>query len=94
MLNITVPSTVDSHLNFLTFERYGFPAPPNGADAEINDDLILRFEDEEEAVIYAEQLENLLPGLNDKSAAVNLAIGDIIMAIRNDRFVKSYLEEN
>jgi len=61
-------------------------------DAEINDDLILKFEDEKEAVTYAEQLENLSIGLDNKSSEPNLAISDIIMAIRNDEFVSAYNE--
>jgi hypothetical protein len=94
MLNITVPSATDSRLKFSTFERYGLPAPRNGVQAEVNDDLILRFEDEEDAFIYAGQLENLSLGLDDKSSPQNLAIGDMIMAIRGDQFVQSYMEEN
>ena len=90
MLRINIPSTGPSELTFSTFERFGLPAPPNGVNEEINDDVILNFEDEEEAITYAEQLENLSNGLNDKSSPQNLAIWDIIMAIRNDEFVQSY----
>ena len=68
------------------------PAPLDGVDAEINNNVILKFEDEAEAVVYAEQLENLSNELNDKSSPQNIAIGDIIMAIRNDEFVQAYLE--
>jgi hypothetical protein len=92
MLRITVPSS-GSDLTFSTFEKYGLPAPPNGVDAEVNDDLVLKFEDEEEAVTYAEQLEMLSNGLNDKSMPQYLAIGDMIMAIRNDEFVMNYYNE-
>jgi hypothetical protein len=92
MLRITVPSTSASQLTFSTFESYGLPAPLNGADAEINGDVILKFEDEEEAIVYAGQLEELSNGLNDKSSPQNIAIGDIIMAIRNDEFVQSYIQ--
>jgi len=90
MLQITVPSQGSAQLTFSTFERYGLPAPPNGVDAEINGNLVLKFEDEEEAIVFSEQLEDLSDGLNDKSSPQNLAIGDIIMAIRNDEFVQSY----
>ncbi|MGZ3874667.1 MAG: hypothetical protein ACXVJD_17240 [Mucilaginibacter sp.] len=90
MLRINIPSNTDSGLNFSTFEQYQLPAPPDGVDAEINGDLILKFEDEEEAIIYAEQLENLSNELNDKSTPQYVAISDMIMAIRNDEFVQSY----
>ena len=90
MLYINISLDSDSNLNFSTFEEYGLPAPPNGVDAEINNDVILKFDNEEEAVIYAEQLENLSNELNDKQSPQYIAISDIIMAIRNDEFVQSY----
>jgi hypothetical protein len=90
MLNITVPSNTSSGLNFSTFESYGLPSPPNGVDEEINDDLVLKFEDEQEATIYAAQLENLSNQLDNKTTQQYVAINDIIMTIRNDEFVQSY----
>jgi hypothetical protein len=90
MLQIIVPSTGRSQLTFSTFERFDLPAPPNGADAEINDDLILKFEDEEEAISYADELEDMSNLIKDKDTPQYRAIGDIIMAIRNDEFVQSY----
>ncbi len=93
MLHITIPSNGSSLINFSTFERYSLPAPPNGADAEINGDLVLNFEDEEEAIVYSEQLEGLYISLKDKSLPQNLAIDDMITAIRNDEFVQSYLRQ-
>ena len=92
MLRITVPSTGGSQLTFSTFERLELPSPPNGVDGEINDDLILLFDDEEEAITFAGQLENLSGGLDDKSSPEKLAIGDMIAAIRNDEFVQSYTQ--
>ena len=92
MLRITILPTGKSQLTFATFERYGLPGPPNGADAEINDDLILKFEDEQDAMAYAEQLQNLSNELDDKSSPQNIAISDIVMTIRNDEFVKAYNE--
>ena len=90
MLRITIPSGTSSGLSFSTFERYGLPAPTSGVDAEINDDLVLKFEDEEEAVRYADHLENLSYELDDKSTTQYAAINDMIMAIRNDEFIQSY----
>lgn len=90
MLNINISLNSNSNLNFSNFEKYEIPAPPNGVDAEINNDAILKFEDEEEAIIYSKQLENLSNELNDKQSPQYIAISDVIMAIRNDEFVKSY----
>jgi hypothetical protein len=90
MLHITIPSNTSSELNFSTFEAYGLPAPPNGVDEEINNDVILNFENEEEALVYAEQLEELSSELNNKSSQQYIAISDIIMTIRNDKFIQNY----
>ena len=90
MLLITVPSNGVSKLTFSTFEQYDLPAPLYGAQSEINGTLVLNFEDEADALIYLEQLENLSLGLDDKSSEANLAIGDMITAIRNDEFVQGY----
>lgn len=90
MLYINISLNSNSNLNFSTFEEYGIPAPPNGVDAEINNDVILKFEDEEEAIIYSEQLANLSNELNDKQSPQYIAISDVIMAIRNDDFIQSY----
>ncbi len=90
MLHITIPSGTGSNLSFSTFEQYQLPSPVNGVDAEINNDVILKFEDEEEAIIYAAQLENLSNELNDKSSPEYAAISTIIMAIKNDEFIQSY----
>ncbi|HEY8931624.1 MAG TPA: hypothetical protein VIM55_20650 [Mucilaginibacter sp.] len=89
MLNITL-TPKDTDLTFRTFEQYGLPAPVSGVDEEINDNLILKFEDEEEAIAYADQLQTLAGELHDKSTPQYKAISDIIMAIRNDEFVQSY----
>ena len=94
MLIISVPANTYPHINFAKFEEYGLPGPLSGVDAEINNDLVLKFEDEREAAVYAEELENLSIGLDDKNSPEILAIGDMIMAIRNDEFVQTYLENN
>jgi len=90
MLFINVSSSGKSELKFSNFEDYQLPAPPNGVDAEINGDVILRFEDEDEAIDYAGQLEDISNGLDDKSTPQFMAINDIIISILNDEFVKSY----
>ncbi|TWJ04873.1 hypothetical protein JN11_00596 [Mucilaginibacter frigoritolerans] len=90
MLRINVPSNTTSQVNFSTFEILQLPVPPNGVEAEINNDLILQFEDEEEAIAYADELEALSYQLTDKTEPRYLVVNDIIMAIRNDEFIQSY----
>lgn len=90
MLRITILPSNSSDLSFSDFERYQIPAPLSGADAEVNGDLVLKFEDEEDAITYAEQLETLSDELTDKTTPQYAAISDIITSIRNDEFVQSY----
>jgi len=90
MLNIIVPSDGESRLTFSKFEEFGIPAPPSGVDQEINNNLILRFEDEEEAITYAGELEDMAGEINDKTTTQYMAVNDIILAITNDEFVQSY----
>jgi hypothetical protein len=90
MLRINVPSNTASQVNFSTFESFQLPQPSNGVEAEINNDLILQFEDEEEAIAYADELEDLSYQLTDKTESRYLVVNDIIMAIRNDEFIQSY----
>lgn len=90
MLLINISANSSSNLNFSSFEEFGLPAPPNGVEAEINNDVILKFDDEEQALIYAAQLENLSNELHDKQSPQYTALSDIIMAIRNDDFIQSY----
>jgi len=94
MLNIVVPSNGQSGLTFSLFERYGIPAPTSGIEPEINDDLVLKFENEEEAVIYAQQMQNMAEEINDKSTTQYWAINDIIVAIRSDEFVQDFISED
>ncbi|HZY35173.1 MAG TPA: hypothetical protein VFE53_00915 [Mucilaginibacter sp.] len=93
MLNILVPSNGPSALTFSLFERYQIPAPVSGVEEEVNDDVILKFENEEEAIIYARQLENMADEINDKTTTQYLAINDIIAAIRDDDFVQEFLSK-
>ena len=90
MLRIAVPSNTESELSFSSFERYELPPPPGGVDAEVNNDLILQFEDEDEAIAYADQMETLSDNLDDKTTPQYIAINDIITAIRNDEFIQDY----
>ena len=61
---------------------------------EGDDDLVLRFDDEQDAVLYADQLQLLADQVNDKTAVQYLAMSDIITAIQNDRFVQDFTRED
>jgi hypothetical protein len=91
MLRIDIPSTADVTIANRTFDEYGLPKPYNGTDTEVNGDLILLFEDEEEAVAYLDDLEEYTADLDNKSPAKPV-INALITAINNDEFVQAYLQ--
>ncbi|MDB5010562.1 MAG: hypothetical protein JWR67_2298 [Mucilaginibacter sp.] len=92
MLRITIPSNGPAKLTFSSFENEDLPKPPNGIDVEVNNNVILLFDDEEEAIDFADGLEDISNSINDNTSPVKLAINDIIMAIKNNKFIQDYLE--
>jgi hypothetical protein len=92
MLQITIPSNGRAALTFSSFENSDLPKPPNGINQEINNDVILLFDDEEQAVAYADELEDISTAINDNESSKKLALNDIIVAIKSDAFVQAYLK--
>jgi hypothetical protein len=88
MLRITIPS---SAVSAKVFEQDTLPTPPNGTETEVNGELILLFEDEEEAVAYLDELEDYSTDLDDASAD-RPVVNELISAINNDEFVQAYLQ--
>lgn len=88
MLRIDIPSTQVSQN---TFADQSIPKPPNGTDTEVNGDVILLFEDEQEAVSYLDELEDFASSLDDDSP-VRQTLNLIVSAIGNDEFVQAYLQ--
>jgi len=89
MLRIAVPSNGPSELTFSAFQNYNLPKPVNGIDSEVNNVLLL-FDDEQDAVDYADKLIEYLDDLDDVSPK-RPAINDIIVAIKSDEFVQTFL---
>ena len=75
------------------FDEYSIPLPPNGMDTEINEDLILLFDDEQQAVTYLDELEDYAGELDEESPEKDI-LNALITAIGNDDFVTTFLEEN
>jgi hypothetical protein len=92
MLEITVPSNGQSKLSFTKFAQLDLPKPENGSRAEINDETVLLFNDEQEAVDYTHLMEGYAESLKNHNSPQYLASQDIIMAIGNDEFVLNYLQ--
>jgi hypothetical protein len=94
MLRIAIPSNGESELTFNSFEKYSVPPPPNGVDAEVNNDVILLFDDEEQAITYADGLFEVGTELEDDQTNKKLIVNDIVGAIYNNDFIKSYRGED
>jgi hypothetical protein len=91
MLRINIPSNGPSNISFATFDNYDFPKPPNGMDSEVNNDVILLFDDEQEAVDYARELKRLAFEIDDERSAQKKAANEVATAIESDEFVREYL---
>lgn len=91
MLKIEIPSYSPSGVNFNELEKYAIPAPSNGFNPEINNNVVISFEDEQDAINYAHDLDAYAYSI-DHASKEYLIIADIIKAIGNDEFVQSYIE--
>ena len=65
MLRISIPSNGPSKINFSSFMNYLLPVPPKGIDSEVNNNAVLLFDNEQEAINYADKLKQL-PGSQKK----------------------------
>jgi hypothetical protein len=92
MLRIEIPADEYSGLTFSKLERFNLPEPANGFDSEINDNIILSFDDEQQAIDYTHDLDTYAESLSDHSSPEYLAATEIIKAISNDAFVRSYIQ--
>jgi hypothetical protein len=92
MLRIEIPSDGLSRLSFSKLAQFDIPAPKNGFNPEVNDNVIMQFEDEQEAIDYAYSIDKYAESLNDQSSPEYLAANDIIKAIGDDKFVQAYIQ--
>jgi hypothetical protein len=91
MLRINIPSNGPSKLTFTELKKHEIPAPPDGFNSEINDEVIFQFEDEQEAIDYAHDLDQYADSVEHTSQEY-LVITDIIKAISDDEFVQDYIQ--
>lgn len=92
MLRIQVPSDGMSELDFNKLVQLDLPHPESGFSAEVNNSVVMAFEDEQEAIDYAHVVDEYTETLNDQESKEFLAASDIIKAIGDDEFVQSYLQ--
>jgi len=92
MLRIEIPPDGLSALDNTKLTRFDIPHPESGIRPEINNTVVLLFEDEEEAVDYAHEVDSYAESLEDHNSVEYLAANDIIKAIGDDEFVQAYIQ--
>ena len=90
MLSIDIPSGGRSGLTFALLEEYNIPTPPNGFNSEINGNVIIQFDDEQQAIDYSHDLDIYADSI-DSSTMEYFIITDIIKSISDDEFVQTYI---
>lgn len=91
MLSINLPQTGPTRVTFSDFVRYHLPMPSKGVKEKNKKDTLLLFDNEYDAVIYADQLEEIVNNTS-KSSPVRTILRDMVTAIRNDDSIRNYLE--
>lgn len=93
MVRICIPPTGQSPLTTADFNHYRLPIPSNGLEAERDNETTLLFNNEYEAVVYADQLDEIFTTVSKRSPLKNI-LRDVATAIRNDDTVRNYLENS
>lgn len=92
MLVIGIGSDNRSTITLAELNKYNIPTPPNGFDSEENNELIMKFEDEQEAIDYSYQLDSYANAIDSESEEYRL-ITAIVKAISGDEFVQNYIQD-
>jgi hypothetical protein len=93
MFHINLPPTGPNPLTSADFENYHLPIPSKGVRSTDNSETELLFDNEFEAVVYADQLEEIVANVSKSSPARSI-LRDMVTAIRNDDTVRNYLENS
>jgi hypothetical protein len=91
MLRINLPPTGPTRVTFADFKKYRLPLPSKGVKEKGKKDTFLIFDNEDEAVIYADRLEEIVTNVSTNSPARSI-LRDMVTAIRNDDTIRNYLE--
>src|ERR1700679_2249436 len=92
MLSIIIPSWTKSPVTLRDFISYRLPVPSKGIE-EQSLSTVLVFDNEYEAIVYADQLEEIYDTVGKRSPLRNV-IRDAATAIRNDDRIRNYLEDS
>ena len=91
MLRINLPPTGPTRVTFADFRKYRLPIPSKGIKERGKKETVLQFDNEDEAVIYADHLEEIVTNVS-KNSPVRSILRDMVTAIRNDDTIRNYLE--
>ena len=92
MLHINIPPTTKSPITCADFINYRLPIPSKGLKTH-DDDTVLLFDNEYEAVVYADQIEEIVSTVSN-SSPLRSKLRDMATAIRNDDTIRNYLENS
>jgi hypothetical protein len=92
MLVIELSSDGQSPFTLTKLNKYNIPAPPNGFDSEINNAIIMKFDDEQDAINYSYELDSYANTIDNKSEEYRI-ITAIVKAISEDDFVQHYIQD-
>jgi hypothetical protein len=93
MLRIEIPLDGPAKLDLRKFKELEIPVPENGIDSEENGNVVLLFEDEQQAVDFSLELDRFSEALNDHKSPRYQAAGEVIKAISEDKFVQAYFQD-
>ena len=91
MLVIEIRSGGRLPLTLTELNKYNIPSPLNGFSSEINDAVVMKFDDEQQAIDYSYELDSYANTIDSKSEEYRL-ITAIVKAISEDEFVQSYIQ--
>ena len=93
MLRINLPPTGPTPITFADFKNYQLPIPSKGLEKKDDENTILQFDNEYDAVVYADELEEIVTRVSKNSPVKNI-LRDMVTAIRNDDSIRNYLENS
>ncbi|MBS1529071.1 MAG: hypothetical protein JSU01_02085 [Bacteroidetes bacterium] len=93
MLRIEILSDGRATLDLQKFNHLEMPVPESGIDLQENGNVVLLFEDEQEAVSYSLELDRFSETLNNHPSPQYEAVGEVMKAISEDKFVQAYFQD-
>ncbi|HAL82902.1 MAG TPA: hypothetical protein DCO83_12235 [Mucilaginibacter sp.] len=91
MLRIILPPISPKRITSADFKNYHLPIPSKGVKAMGKKNTVLVIDNEYEAVVYADQLEEMVTRVS-RSTPVKNILRDLITSIRNDDTIRNYVE--